>query len=220
MRAFLSSYGFGNFSDELLKLTTGRRCVIIGNAGDHKTVEDRAEKMRIEHEQLDAVGFESIELDLRDYFEDQSGLEEILRNCDLLWVRGGNSFNLIKALVKTGADKIIKKLLEEDSIVYGGYSAGAVIMQNDLHGVEFVDDPYDIPELYDHEIVWSALGLLPYYVVPHYQSEHVESELVEKTAEFYVENDIPFRPLRDGEVIVINGDSHRTFELPTDDLSN
>lgn len=211
MRLYLSSFRNGNKPEELLKpLGTGRRTALIFNAQDWKTEADRAIDFDQEVARLTSIGLQPEEIDLRDYFGKSEALKEKLSQFDLVWVRGGNVFVLRRAFKQSGADIVIPELLQNDMVVYGGYSAGVDIMTPHLHGIELVDDPEIIPTGYDPNIIWDCLGLLPYCVAPHYKSDHPESEAIDQTVTYYIDNHIPFIALRDGEVIVIDGDS-QTF---------
>ena len=46
-------------------------------------------------------------------------------------------------------------------------------------------------------------GLINYCIATHYKSDHYESELINKTVEYFIENKLLFKALRDGEVIII-----------------
>ncbi len=210
MRLYLSSFQNGNKPEELLKLLgDGRRTALIFNAQDWKTIEDRAESILEEAERLQSIGLEPDEVDLRNYFGNPDALQAKLSRFDLIWVRGGNVFVLRRAFKQSGADVVIRKLLNDDALVYGGYSAGVDILQPHLHGIELVDNPNDVPEGYDPEIVWDCLGLLPYCVAPHYKSNHPESAAIDKSIEYYIQEHIPFVALHDGEAIVINGEDQK-----------
>ena len=89
-----------------------------------------------------------------------------------------------------------------DDVVYGGYSAGVCIIGLTLRGVELVDDPTIVPDGYQKEIVWDGVGLVDFSFAPHYQSDHAESSAVDKMVDFYKKNAMPFRALKDGEVII------------------
>lgn len=207
MRLYLSSFRNGNKPEKLLELLgDGRRTALILNAMDFVNAEDRAADLARETERLKSIGLQPTEVDLRAYFGKPEGLPGKLAGFDLIWVRGGNVFVLRRAFKQSGADNIVAKLLAEDAVVYGGYSAGVDIMQPHLHGIELVDDPNLVPEGYDEEIIWECLGILPYCVAPHYKSDHPESADIDKTVEYYIENHVPFVALRDGEAIVVNGD--------------
>jgi dipeptidase E len=55
------------------------------------------------------------------------------------------------------------------------------------------------------------LNILDYVIVPHFESDHPESEAVVKAVAYLIKHKIPFRTLRDGEVIIID-DRIKQFE--------
>lgn len=210
MRLFLSSYKLGNKPGQLPALVgDNNRTAIIMNSQDAKTPESRAERLQQEVDALTALGLQSEELDLRQYFGKSAELKEVIKNFGLVWVRGGNVFVLRKAFKQSGFDKIVTELLENDQIAYGGYSAGVCVLAPSLHGIELVDPKDETAEGYDTEVTWDGLGILGYAVAPHYKSDHPESEDINKCVEYFTDNHILFKTLRDGEIIVINGDSEK-----------
>jgi dipeptidase E len=64
-----------------------------------------------------------------------------------------------------------------------------------------VDDPTVVPYT-SSQVIFEGLGLLPYLILPHYRSDHPESALIEQEVEYCTREEIPFRTLRDGEVII------------------
>lgn len=209
MRLYLSSFRLGNRPQEMVKLALGKRAAVIANAADIKTASDRAEAVQYEIDCLTGLGFEPEELDLRDYFGKPDELRIKINDFNLVWVRGGNCFILRRAFKYSGFDELIKEILQQDAMVYAGYSAGIDMLVPSLHGVELVDDPNEVPKGYEAEIIWDCLGLLPYAVAPHYKSDHPESADIDKSVEYLIDNHILFKALRDGEAIVINGDKER-----------
>ena len=206
MRLYLSSFHNGNQPAELLTMLKGKtRTALIMNAVDFNSEEERRQKTAEEKTRLETLGLHVTEVDLRDYFNKSELLTAELSNYDLLWVRGGNTFILRRAFKQSGADSIVKSLLENDGIVYGGYSAGIDLLVGSLHGIELVDDPNVVPEGYEETIPWEGLGILPYSVNAHYKSDHPESADIDKSIEYMINHHIPFIALRDGEAIVING---------------
>ncbi len=148
-------------------------------------------------------------MDLREYFGKVGELKDVLAQYNLIWARGGNVFTLRRAFKQSGADGIIEQMLKEDSVVYGGYSAGIDMLVPSLKGAELVDDAYAIPKGYNEAIVWEGLGLLSYAVAPHYKSDHPESADIDRSIEYMIDNHIPFIAIRDGEAIVVDGDVQR-----------
>ncbi len=178
------------------------------NAVDFKSEEERKESLEGEVQRLQSLALETEEIDLRRYFDDNSHLIEDLLKYDLLWVRGGNTFILARAFHQSGADKVIKELIENGQIIYGGYSAGVCILSPTLKGIEQCDDPNILPEGYKTEIIWDGLNIINYSVAPHYRSpDHPETELIDKEVEYLTKHKIPFKTLTDGEAIVIDGNN-------------
>lgn len=219
MRLYLSSHQCGDAVHELFRLlgTNHPRTVVITNASDFLDDTMRAQSTMNELNRLKAIGIDAQELDLRNYFENNTGLEAIVKDAQLVWVRGGNTFLLRKALFLSGADEIIAQLLAQDAIVYGGHSAGVAVLAPSLEGIELIDDPnalpaeysgYDVPTAVER----SGLGILPYYVAPHYRSDFVDSQYVDGLVDYFKRKGRPFRTLRDGDVLVVDGETSKVVE--------
>ena len=101
-----------------------------------------------------------------------------------------------------GFDTLIPDEVGPD-FVYAGYSAGVCVLAPSLDGLQHVDD-VDARAYPGAELVWEGLGVLDYLILPHYESDHPESTAVYREVEYCTARDIPFRTLRDGEVIVID----------------
>lgn len=207
MKLYLSSFKIGNHPEKLVELVGGgKNAALILNALDYKP-ESRHKFLKSETEMLEGLGFSAEEIDLRSYFGKEKELKEKLQAKDMVWINGGNTFLLRRAMKQSGFDSVIKKLLAEDRVVYAGFSAACAVLHKDLHGVEFSDDPNIVVDGYNKEIIWDGLGLLAFNIAVHYDSDHPESEAVNEEIEYYKKNNIPYKPLRDGEVIVVNGDN-------------
>lgn len=194
----------------MLPLLKGaKKTAIIMNAQDNALPEHRAERLQREMYSLTRLGLKPEELDLRDYFGEANKLREFVKQFDYFWVRGGNVFLLRRAFWQSGFDVIISQLLQKDSVAYGGFSAGACILAPSLHGLELVDPKDEVPKNYSGEVIWEGLGLLSYAIAPHYQSDHPESADIDKCIAYFKDKGMPYKALRDGEAIVIDGDEGR-----------
>ncbi len=215
MRLYLSSHRIGSHGDRLLELLQdGTRALVIVNGLDGARASTRDSVRERTIGDLAALGVDADELDLRDFFDDSRTLDGIVQEIDLVWACGGNAFTLTMAMHQSGFATRLAKWLEDDRIAYGGYSAGAVVAGNTLHGIDLVDsaDPEQaVPPGYRTDILWSGLGLVPYAIVPHYRSDHWESEKIEAVARYCRDEGIPHRTLRDGEVIVVDGAAEEFF---------
>jgi len=209
MRLYLSSFRLGKHPQKLVDLVKGNmRAVVVINACDYLSDEERLIRVQQEFTALQGLNFFPSELDLRNYFNDQQKqreLHDLLATYGLIWVRGGNSFVLRRAMKISNFDGMILDFLERDAIAYGGFSAGMVMLTPSLYGVDLVDDPKVIPTGYAPAIIWECLGVIPYAIAPHYKSDHPESAATEFLVQYYIDNHMPFKTLHDGEAIVING---------------
>jgi dipeptidase E len=205
MRLYLSSFRLGNNALKFSSMIEGnKRAALILNARDYFSLADR-ETGRIEQiSELKKIGITAEELDLREFFNKPDELQKELEKFDAVWIPGGNSFLLLHAMRESGFDKIIKKLLGEDKIVYAGYSAGIVVLCETLRGIEIVDDVKYVKEIYGTEPIFDGLGILPYCIAPHYQSNHPETNLIDRVVEYFIREKISYMTLKDGEEIIIN----------------
>lgn len=205
MKLYISSYRVGSNPEALSALfPVHAKVAIITNALDFSNDHARR-RVGLEREcsDLEEISLVPEELDLRHYFNEEESLKYRLNAYDGVWVVGGNTFILRRAMRYSGLDKLLFEMRSSDSgFVYAGYSAGACVLSPSLKGIELIDPPNIVPEGYHPEIVWEGLGFIGYSIVPHYQSDHPESELAGQLAEFFQENQVPHRALRDGEIIV------------------
>lgn len=176
------------------------------NAGDISGDEKRSAYLTKEVEKFEQFGFVAEELDLRDYFDKSMQLAEKLSEYGAVWVMGGNSFVLLRAMRYSGFDKLIVPLVRDNSIVYAGFSAGSVAATKTLQGIELVDNPQQIPPKYHEEVLWDGLGLVDFSIAPHYKSDHPESATIDGVVSYFEENQMPFKAISDGQAIVISGD--------------
>jgi dipeptidase E len=102
----------------------------------------------------------------------------------------------------SGFDTIIKDLLA-DGIVYGGWSAGAVVIGPSLKTIELMDPVEKAPE-----IIWEGLGLVPYFIWPHWNTKKYVHLQESAQAEM---SKLPYEALTlsDGEALVVENDLRR-----------
>jgi dipeptidase E len=204
MKLYLSSYKLGNHPEKLTAMVgSNKKAAVIANAMDFlENFEVRKGKVKAEVDVLKVLGFLPEEVDLRDYFGKPEELARKMSEFGLVWVRGGNAFLLLRAYIESGMDKWLIDQKDNKQLVYGGYSAGCVVLSPTMEGVDIVDDPNTLAPGYKPEIIWSGLGLIDYSFVPHFESEHLESEAVGRVVVYLKENNINFKAIHDGEVII------------------
>ncbi len=206
MKFYLSSFRLGTKSEELARLMANNRIIgYIPNACDYSEVDInlRNENDKRDMDELGSLGLKVEVLDLRDYFGQVDSLRERIKGLGGIFIRGGNTFILRQAMKLSGFEMIFEELLRRDDFVYSGYSAGICVLAPSLKPVQIVDDPTDKPYKELQETIWDGLGYLDHIILPHYKSNHPESARVDEVVEYCKRNDIPFKTLKDGEVIII-----------------
>jgi dipeptidase E len=209
VKFYLSSYKIGSAVERLKTLlpAANKRLAYIPNALDWLgDLDHRSDLDRYDFDQLQSLrsGLEIEKLNLRHYFGKQHELKSKLLTFGTIWVRGGNTFVLRQAMRLSGFDDALRQLARSKAdMLYGGYSAGVCVLAPTLRGIDIVDPPSEKP-YGDYQTIWDGLGILDYMIVPHFQSDHPESEATGRFAAYLEEHKIPFRTLRDGEVIIID----------------
>ncbi len=207
MKLYLSSYKLGDDTEGFMSLVgkADAKVAVIDNSRDcYSDADRRAKGLKDEFDSLRLLGFKPDHIDLRDYFNNNDGLYEKLKRFDAVWVLGGNSFILMKAMRQSGFDRVVEELIKTNKLVYAGYSAALCVISPTLDGVELVDDVNAIAEGYDNKPIWDGYGLIDFYPIVHYKSDHPESELVDKELEYVKSKNRKYRTLRDGETIIIS----------------
>lgn len=216
MRLFLSSFRLSNEPQKFSDLVCGnKKTAVILNAHDFFPEKERHHLLKEEIRDLEKIGLNAQEIDLRDFFSKPKELEEQLSLYDAVWVPGGDCFLLRRAMYDSGFDVIIKNSLEQDKLVYGGYSAGVVILAPTLQGLDIADDASKVFSTYNETCLYEGLNIISYNIVPHYKSSHGKSEAMDKVVEFFRIENIPYRTLKDGEAIIINGGKEEIIEQIT-----
>jgi len=203
MKYYLSSYEIGNETEKLKKFVPKRKIGYIPNARDFTGAdpERRAKRNENDMRSLRELGFEVEMLNLQDYFEKQSDLKNKLEELGAIFISGGNVFVLRQAMKLSGLDEILKELPDSD-FLYSGYSAAGCVLAPSLKGMDIVD-PLDTPYEKQKEIIWDGLGFVDFRFMPHWDSNHPESADIDKEIAYCKENNIPYKAIRDGEVIII-----------------
>jgi len=203
MKLYLSSYRLGNNPEKLEKLfSDNKNIAVIANTMDFVDDFQREESTGQSIMELKNLGLFPEEIDLRNYFGKQNELSKKFNNYGSVYVRGGNTFVLRRAMAQSGFDKWIKNKNKNPNFVYAGYSAGICVLSPTLHGLELVDDPNIVPQGYNLEIIWEGLDIVDFSIAPHYKSNHPESGNVDSEVEYFMKHKMPFQTLRDGEVII------------------
>jgi peptidase E len=114
----------------------------------------------------DEMGFNVEEIDIEEKTQEQ--VMEALQFKDIIFVAGGNTFYLLRAMRKCNFRKVIKKLLKWGK-VYIGASAGSIVAGKTIKTAGWKTDK-NFVGLQDLR----GLNLVPFDIFVHYQPEHAE----------------------------------------------
>ena len=205
MKLYLSSYRFGDNPQQLADLySDNKKVAVIVNAWDvYPEGERRQSGLQEEIDGLSQIGLQPEMVDLRKYFDKPSELKDKLNEFGGVWVTGGNTFILRRALKESGMDQWLSDHRDDRNFVYGGYSAGICVLTKDLKNIEPMDEPNIDPEGYKPGVVWEGLGLIDFAIVPHFQSNHPETEAATRLNDYLISNGVEHRVLKDGEAIIM-----------------
>lgn len=136
-------------------------------------------------------------------------LKQELSDYDAVWAVGGNTFCLRQEIRRSGLENILMELLEH-GLVYGGDSAGAVVVGQSLHGIDSVD----IPEL-SEEPIYDGLGLIDEVVLPHADNDFF-AEANQAVRDQHQSANIT--ELSDAQALIIDGASREIVTTDTPEL--
>jgi dipeptidase E len=212
MRLFLCSSSVRGAVAELADvLAGGRRVAVTANALD--TVPDmRRDWLAAELSALASARVDPFELDLRDYYGSPAGaLAGALSEVDMVWATGGSVFVLIDAMRRSGFDEVLRTRLREDTLAYGGCSAGACVCAPSLRGFEVIEN-----EMPEGGPSFAGLGLIAFSIVPHHGSPGAVGATIDRLLTALSADGIPYRTLSDGQALVVRGDEIVTVTMHED----
>ncbi len=204
MILYLSSQKFGD-NDAFLKewiSNHSNKLLLIFNALDAKGKEKINNNIKEDTSLLEKIGFDVTVIDLKDYFAKHDELKHVCQNYSAFCVMGGNTFVLREALRYSGFDILLKEMSNSNNYLYIGYSAGSSVLSENLDIFKIVDEPINFYN--NGDIIYDGIGLINYVFIPHYKSDYHKAHLIDKIVDICERDNIVYKALRDGEIIIEN----------------
>lgn len=137
--------------------------------------------------------------------------ESALKDFEVMFIGGGNTFRLLKQLQEQDLVGGIREAVLSGRMKYMGSSAGTNMATRSIRTTN------DMPIVYPAG-GFEALNFFTYQINPHYldpepESSHKGETRDQRLAEFLDENDVPVVGLREGAYINLNTDFDTTHEL-------
>jgi dipeptidase E len=149
-----------------------------------------------DRKKLTEMGFSVFDFDLEG--KNESEVREFLKDKDLLFVAGGNTFYLLEWSQKSGFGVVVKELVDKGK-PYIGSSAGSVIAGPDIESVGTFDDPQEA-QLSSTK----GFGMVDFVILPHYKKDKNSVRYV--TVMHKYGGIYQFMPVSDNQaVFVMNG---------------
>lgn len=204
MKLYLSSNDIPNM--QAFEKLVGKSCdsikmALITNAKDYYNDLLRRYKADVGIAKFEELGMNVTEIDLRDYHNEAEKLKDNLKEFDVVWGLGGNSFCLRSEMQLSGFDRVIRSILDE-GVVYGGESAGAIVASRTLRGIESVDLPAAT-----NNVIWEGIGLTNHIIMPH--ADGINFQEVIQVMRLLHGEDPEYLELNDNQALVIQGEQEQ-----------
>ncbi len=187
---------FTNYAGDSL---AGKRVAFIPTAARHEKVNFYVKSGM---KALEKAGLIVDEIDVST--ADRSEVSRILKEDDVIYISGGNTFFLLQELRKSGADQIITEQIKAGKL-YIGESAGSVILAPGIEYVQAMDDSRAAPELSNFE----SLAVLDFYPLPHYKNFPFQKS-VEKVIRDYGDA-LLLVPINNKQAILVDDEKYQVI---------
>jgi len=97
---------------------------------------------------------------------------------------------------------LLDELQCRDNFMYEGYSATGCVLSSLLKCYQIVDNPDETPYQECKNTLWGGLGIIDFAFMPHVDFER-ESADINKEVLLCKEQNIPYKTVRDGEVLIL-----------------
>ncbi|KML13570.1 peptidase S51 [Bacillus safensis] len=190
--SFKDSYSLlSDFAGESLK---GKRVTFFPTASAVEEVTHYVEAAKEAFQQL-GMQLETVQIDEQSAEE----IAHMIKQNDVIYVSGGNTFYLLQELRKHCLDDVLKEEINNGKL-YIGESAGSIIMAPSIEYISMMDDQEKAPELSSFQ----GFNEISRYPVPHMHNAYL-GEAAQLIIEKH-EQPLDLCPLTDEQALLITGE--------------
>lgn len=118
-----------------------------------------------DRQKMIGLGFQVENIDIEGKNEEE--VRDLLKDKDIIYVQGGNTFYLLKHVRESGFDKVVKELIDKE-VIYIGVSAGSILAGPTIETAGWKNQDRNIVGLKD----LTALNFVPFLIFVHYKPEY------------------------------------------------
>lgn len=126
-------------------------------------------------------------------------ITKMIKQNDVMYVSGGNTFYLLQELRKHGLDDVLKEEINKGKL-YIGESAGSIIMAPSIEYISLMDERQKAPEL----SFYQGFNEVSRYPVPHVHNTYL-GDAAQQILKQY-EHMLDLCPLTDEQALLITGE--------------
>lgn len=126
-------------------------------------------------------------------------ITKMIKQNDVMYVSGGNTFYLLQELRKHGLDDVLKEEINKGKL-YIGESAGSIIMAPSIEYISLMDERQKAPELSSYQ----GFNEVSRYPVPHVHNTYL-GDAAQQILKQY-EKTLDLCPLTDEQALLITGE--------------
>lgn len=190
--SFKDSYSLlSDFAGESLK---GKRVTFFPTASAVEEVTHYVEAAKEAFQEL-GMQLETVQIDEQSAEE----IAQMIKQNDVIYVSGGNTFYLLQELRKHRLDDVLKEEINNGKL-YIGESAGSIIMAPSIEYISLMDEQKKAPELSSFQ----GVNEISCYPVPHLHNAYL-GEAAQQITEKYQQT-LDLCPLTDEQALLIRGE--------------
>lgn len=183
--------------------------VRVGYLNDASSPYAGADFVAAERQQLAELGYPLTDITVAD-FDDATAFSAALDGIDVVYVAGGNTFVLLDALRRHGADQVLADKVRA-GLPYIGASAGSIVTGPSIEPISLMDDPTDAPELASR----TGLGLIDTVIIPHADGQlpPYPPALIHQIKQTY-QTEYPLTFINDDQALLIEHSTRQLIASP------